>query len=772
MDRTFRVRRRGNGVNTKKLAWQLEQANLTLPAKVTKRNGSSVPFDMVRIARALTKCFEDLGKVPDTSVDYLAERAITAVAGSADRWNVVYGGSPSVEDIQDIVEMTLLINGEYEAAKAYILYRNARSQERGVEIPEDIQAAFDADKEYLPSSLQQFQFYDKYSRFNWDKGRRETWVETVDRAVDYLRWLSNDKLAESDYDEIHKAILNMEVMPSMRLLAMAGDAAKRNSLSIYNCSALPIIDIDAFAEVLLVSMAGCGVGFSVESHNVEKFPRVKRQKKHFTPPTMYIEDTTEGWADAVRAGLHAWWDGEDIEFDYSFIRPAGTVLLTKGGRASGPEPLRQALDFLKAKVLARQGSFIRTIDAHDMVTALGSAAVMGGVRRTAMISLFDWDDTEVRTCKNQDLIATNNTQRWNANNSAVWPETLEITDVVRQMLEMAEAGSGEPGIFSRANAVATKPKRRKKAMFQTNPCGEINLRPFGLCNLSSVIARQDDDHVSLMRKVRIATIIGTIQSLATHFPGMRPEWKQNAEDERLLGVDINGQMDCPAVRDADVMLLLRETAVTVNEFYAETLGINPSASITCVKPNGNSSQLVDCSSGLHRREAPFYLRRVRVGAATPIYRVLREAGVPMTPENGQTAANATTWVVAFPVKAPEGALIKQPHTAIEQLDYWLMVKQNYTEHNPSATINYDPDEIIDVTKWVWENRDKIGGLSFLPNSQVHYAQAPYEAITEEQYEAAMAAFPAIDFSLVYRYEKEDMTTAAQELACMAGACEV
>jgi ribonucleoside-diphosphate reductase alpha chain len=317
-----------------------------------------------------------------------------------------------------------------------------------------------------------------------------------------------------------------------------------------------------------------------------------------------------------------------------------------------------------------------------------------------------------------------------------------------------------------------KPARRKEADFGTNPCGEIVLRPWQFCNLSAAVARVDDTFETLRDKVEVATIIGTIQSLATHFPGLRPMWKQNCEEERLLGVDITGQMDSPVAQDAQVKRRLKEIAIEVNRQTALSLGINPSAAITCVKPSGNSSQLLDCSSGLHARWAPYYIRNVRVSAHSPLFKVLRDAGVPMDPENGQTREDATTWVIHFPVKSPEGAITRNQRSAIEQCEYWLQNKLYWTEHNPSCTVTYKPDEVIDLMKWVWDHRDMIGGLTFLPSFDAQYAQMPYVEITKEEYERLAAEFPKIDFSKIWRYEEEDLTTAAQELACMAGVCEV
>jgi ribonucleoside-diphosphate reductase alpha chain len=533
---------------------------------------------------------------------------------------------------------------------------------------------------------------------------------------------------------------------------------------------MPVDSIDSFVEALIISMSGCGVGFSVERQYVEQFPRIARQTG--VPAEIFVvADSSEGWAEAVRIGLTAWFSGRDVIFDYSDVRPAGAPLRVKGGRASGPEPLRKMLDFARARIMSRQGGFLRPLDAHDIMCAVGDAAVSGGVRRTAMISLFDYDDLEMRHCKDGDFWR-NNSQRWNANNSAVWPDReLTQTEVTRFVLDMVDSERGEPGIFNRRAASENRPARRVNDAFGTNPCGEIILRPFQFCNLSSAIARIDDDLESLAEKVELATIIGTIQSMATHFPGLRPQWKHNCVEERLLGVDLNGQMDSPAAQDPEIQARLRQVAEETNREMAALLGINRSAAITCVKPSGNSSQFLNSSSGLHARWAPYYIRNIRVGTHTPVYKVLRDAGVPMDPENGQNPGEANTWVVRFPVASPETAITRNDRSALAQCAYWLQNKLQYTEHNPSVTITYHANEVLDLIKWIWENQDKIGGMAFLPAFDAQYDQMPYVEITREEYQQLAGSFPEIDFSKIYRYEEEDLTTAAQEFACLAGGCD-
>ena len=512
-----------------------------IPEQIIKRDGRIVPFDAERIEKALTRCFRSLENETQTSVSEITKQVANVVAAKYDL--------PTVEGVQDIVEMVLQAAGEYEAAKHYILYRAEHAKMRTHRpVAPEVREAFAASDKYFPTQLQKFQFYDKYSRFNYDLGRRETWIETVDRAVEYLRELSDYRLPQETYNRIRQGILDMRVMPSMRLLAMAGPAARRNNIAIYNCSYMPVDSIDSFVEALIISMSGCGVGYSVERQYVEQFPRIARRSSN-PAKTFVVPDSSEGWAEALRVGLEAWFAGEDVIFDYSEVRPGGAPLRVKGGRASGPEPLRKMLDFTRTRLHSRQGGFLRPIDAHDLMCAVGDAAVSGGVRRTAMISLFDYDDNEMRYCKDGDFWR-NNSQRWNANNSAVWPEReLTQTEITRFVLDMVETERGEPGIFNRKAAIDNRPERRKTAAFGTNPCGEIILRPYQFCNLTSAVARHDDDYETLRDKVELAAIIGTIQSMATYFPGLRPEWRNNCQEERLLGVDLNGQMDSPVAQD-------------------------------------------------------------------------------------------------------------------------------------------------------------------------------------------------------------------------------
>lgn len=767
VDNRFTAQANGNGHkngNGQKANALDLHAPVVMPTTIVKRDGRVMPFEIERIENALARCFASFGRTSAIPLADLAKQVGNIVAAKYDQ--------PTVENVQDIVEMVLQAAGEFEAAKRYILYRAEHAKLRAERpIPEDVRAAFADSDRYFPTDLQKFQFYDKYSRFNYELGRRETWIETVDRAVDFLHELAGDRLPREIYERVRLGILEMRAMPSMRLLAMAGAAARRNNIAIYNCSYMPVESVASFVEALIISMSGCGVGYSVERRYVENFPRIKRQTGQ--APTHYIvEDSAEGWAEALRFGLETWFEGGDVKFDLGLLRPAGAPLRTKGGRASGPEPLRKMFDFMRARVLARQGGFLRPIDAHDLMCAVGNAAVSGGVRRTAMISLFDYDDGEMRHAKDGDF-ERDNSQRWNANNSAVLPRGgLTQFEFAQFFLDMVKGGRGEPGIFNRESAMTLKPERRAAAEFGTNPCGEIVLRPMQFCNLSVAVARQKDTYATLRDKVELATIIGSIQALATHFPGLREQWENNCKEERLLGVDINGQLDSAVAQDADFQRQLRAVAIETNRALAAQLGVNQSAAVTCVKPSGNSSQLLDCSSGIHARWAPYYIRNVRVAAHSPIYKVMRDAGAPLDPENGQSPEDANTWVIHFPVKAPDGAITRKDRTALQQCEYWLQNKTHWTEHNPSVTITYQPHEVLDLMKWVWEHVDYLGGITFLPAFDAMYDQMPYVEIDQREYEKLVARFPAIDFSKLYRYEEEDLTTAAQELACLAGVCDI
>jgi ribonucleoside-diphosphate reductase alpha chain len=528
---------------------------------------------------------------------------------------------------------------------------------------------------------------------------------------------------------------------------------------------------------MYLSMCGTGVGFSVESNTVQQLPQIKKQtgKK---AKTHVVGDSKEGWADALAIGLKTWYEGEDIDFDYSQLRPAGARLMTMGGKSSGPEPLRSLINFAREKIFRRQGKRLSNIDVHDIICKIGEVVVSGGVRRSALISLSELEDHDMRNAKSGQFYL-NEPQRMIANNSATYTQKPTITEFVDEWTALMKSGSGERGIFNRGSLMKQLPARRAKNFSGyidtagTNPCGEIILRSKQFCNLSEVVVRADDTKESLLRKVRLAAMLGTYQSSLTNFRYLSKEWKKNCEEERLLGVSLTGQWDNPdPMHDAELLAELRDAAIETNKIYAKRLGINASTAVTCVKPSGTVSQLVDASSGMHPRHAPYYIRRIRISATDSLFRMLRDQGVPYAPEVGQNMETAATYVIDFPVKAPGGSTFKNDLSAIDQLDHWKIVKQHFTEHNPSVTVSIGEDEWLKVATWVYENWEIVGGLSFLPRENHVYQLAPYEEINKQQYEELLKRWEHIDFSKIVTYEKIDETQGAKELACSSGVCEI
>lgn len=739
-----------------------------------KRDGRIVPFDQSRITQAVSHAMEASGEgalkvdpqqISDTVMQALAKRFAA-------------GDIPQVEEIQDQVEETLILLDFPKTAKAYILYRHerARIRDKLKDVPEHVRKLAAESKQYFPNPLAEFVYYRTYSRWIEAEGRRETWIETIDRYVDFMREQLGEKLSGEEYAEVRSAMLTQQVMPSMRLMWAAGKAARNNHVAAYNCSFIAPTRLDDFAEIMFLLMCGVGVGFSVESQNVQLLPIIRRQSGHMLPAHI-VDDSKEGWGNAVKAGLAAWYEGKDVRFDFSNVRPAGARLYTMGGRSSGPGPLRSLLDFARIKILANQGKRLSNLDVHDIICKIGEVVEMGGVRRSALISLSDFDDDDLRQAKSGHFYI-NNPQRSMANNSAVYESRPRAVDFLEEWLALAKSGSGERGLFNRGGLSEQLPQRRWQ-MFQpywprcgVNPCGEIVLRSKQFCNLTEVVARADDTRESLMKKMRLATLLGTYQSSLTDFPYISPEWKSNCEEERLLGVSITGQWDCPAVREPAVLRELRDYAIAVNRDYAARFGVNASAAITCVKPSGTVSQLVDSASGMHPRYAQYYLRRIRISATDPLFAMLKEQKFPYQPEVGQLEASATSFVFEFPMRAPTGCITRNDLDAQAQLEYWKTVKLNYTEHNPSVTVSVATDEWISTAHWIYDNWPIVGGLSFLPKSDSVYELAPYEEITEVEYQRRVASLPAVDFSYIVAYEKEDTTKGAKEFACVAGQCEL
>ncbi len=742
--------------------------------EIRKRDGRLVPFDAGRIARAVALAMQAAGEgEPGEDAARVSDAVVRALEDRYAEYHI-----PQVEEIQDLVEETLILLDFAKTAKAYILYRHERAlvRDKAREVPDRVKALAQASKSYFSNALAEFVYYRTYSRWIEAEGRRETWVETVDRYVAFMRETLGERLSDAEYAEVREAIVHQRVMPSMRLLWAAGDAARANSATAYNCSFIAPRCLDDFAEIMYLLMCGVGVGFSVENQNVQLLPIIA-QSTGQRRPTHVVGDSKEGWGDALKLGLHAWYEGDDIAFDYTQVRPAGARLKTMGGRSSGPEPLRALLDFARDKIIAARGKRLRNIDVHDIICKIGAVVEMGGVRRSALISLSDFDDEEMRRAKS-GYFYINEPQRSIANNSAVYNERPPATAFLEEWLALAKGGSGERGLFNRGALPRQLPARRW-AQFEpywttsgTNPCGEIILRSKEFCNLTEVVARADDTEQTLLDKVRLAALLGTYQSMLTDFRYVSPEWKVNCEAERLLGVSITGQWDSEAARRPEVLAKLKGHALAVNQRYARRFGIKESSAVTCVKPSGTVSQLVNSASGMHPRYAAYYLRRIRISATDPLFAMLKEQKFPYRPEVGQLEASATTFVLEFPVAAPDGCAVRADLSALQQLEYWKTVKSQYTEHNPSVTVSVGPDEWIATANWLFENWDLLGGLSFLPRTDNVYELAPYQEITREEYERRMKNLPAIDFSHIVAYEKEDMTKGARELACVSGVCEL
>lgn len=741
---------------------------------VVKRDGRSVPFDKNRIKDAVAKAMEASGEVDD--IDTMSGEVRDGVLYALAQKHIY---APTIEEIQDVVETELMLSDLPQTAKHYILYRHERAEVRAqeIEIPEHVKDLVARSKEYFQNSYGEFIFFRTYSRFDYEENRRETWIEAVDRYMDYMREVLGDKLTDSEYNEIRDAIVRQEVMPSMRLAWSAGDAVRADNATAYNCSFTTITSLQDFAEILYLLMCGCGVGFSVERQNIEQLPIVAYQDPERTKDYIAVLDSKDGWADALKYCMGVWYSGGDIEIDYSFLRPAGARLKTMGGRSAGPEPLIELMSFTRAKILSRQGRRLTSIDVHDICCKIGDIVVAGGVRRSSLISLSDLDDIEMREAKQGHFFLENGHRRL-ANNSVAYQVKPSQTEFMEEWLALATSGSGERGIFNRANLAQQIPSRRLRTIEDalhtvgTNPCGEIFLKPKQFCNLTEVVARSDDTLKTLKQKIRIASILGTYQSMLTNFPYLSEEWKENCEQERLLGVSVTGQWDSSTWREVDTQRWGKAVAVDTNTEYAERFGINKSTAVTCVKPSGTVSQLVNASSGMHTRHSPYFIRRVRISATDPLFQMLRDQKWPHDPEVGQSYDDATTFVLHFPVKAPEGSKYRDDLSALEQLEYWKQVKENFTEHNPSCTIYIGEDEWLDVGHWVYKHWEIIGGLSFLPRDVGVYRLAPYQEITREQYETMVDELPEIDFSRIIAYEKEDNTTGAKTYACVGDSCDV
>ena len=643
----------------------------------------------------------------------------------------------------------------------------------------------------LPTEYQSFIHLSRYARWDYDKTRRETWEETVDRYFnffkDHLKETCNYEVEEEDLKQLRKAVVNLDIMPSMRCLMTAGEALKRENVAGYNCSYVKVDSPRSFDEILYILMNGTGVGFSVEEEYVNKLPAVA-EEFYETESVIVVRDSKLGWAKALKELYGMLWMGQIPTWDLSKVRPAGTPLKTFGGRASGPEPLEDLFKFSISIFQNAKGRKLKSVEAHDLVCKIAEIVVVGGVRRSALISLSNLGDREMRYAKSGNWWETN-VQRALANNSVNYKEKPDVGTFMREWLSLYDSKSGERGIYNSMSAKRTTEKlnqekdkdgnniirRDARDDFGTNPCSEIILRSREFCNLTECVIRGRDTMQSLKKKVRLATILGTWQSTLTNFKYLTGEWKRNCDEERLLGVSLTGIMDNGITNGGsgglDKRLRdLRDETVKTNQEWSEKLGIPNSAAITCVKPSGTVSQLVDSASGIHARHNPYYIRTVRGDNKDPITKFMKAQGFPSEPD--VTKPNHTT-VFSFPMASPENAVCRKDMTALEQLELWKVYAQNWCEHKPSVTISVKEDEWVDTAAWVYENFDEISGISFLPFSDHTYKQAPYQDCTEQEYEEMMGKMPKnVDWSKLSEYEQKDFTVASQELACSAGVCEV
>jgi len=630
----------------------------------------------------------------------------------------------------------------------------------------------------LPTDYQNFIHLSRYSRWIDQKERRETWKETINRYLsfmsDHLKENYDYTIPDDMYSEIETSMFNLEVLGSMRALMTAGPALKRENIAGYNCSYLPVDSPRSFDECLYILMNGTGVGFSVERQYVNKLPTVPDIDFESSDDLISVADSKEGWARGLRDLISFLYTNRIPKIDTSKIRPAGARLKTFGGRASGPEPLIDLFDFTINTFKKSRGRKLTSIECHDLMCKIGQVVVVGGVRRSALISLSNLTDERMRMAKSGEWWV-DNPQRALANNSVCYTEKPDIGIFMKEWLSLYESKSGERGIFNRISAkekASSNGRRNGDIDFGTNPCCEIILKPYQFCNLSEVVCRHDDTIDTLLDKVRIATILGTFQATLTNFSYLRKRWKDTTEEERLLGVSLTGIMDCPAVYNAteEELQWLKEMAVVANINLSADIGINQSAAVTCVKPSGTVSQLVDAASGIHARHNDYFIRTVRGDNKDPLTEFMRDKNVPNEPDF--TSPDSVT-VFSFPMKSPDNAVCRNDMSALEQLELWLKIADNYCEHKPSVTISVKEHEWLEVGSWCWDHFESLSGISFLPFSEHTYKQAPYQDIDKNMYLDLSTKMPlSIDWDELQQYEKGDTTTGTQELACTGGVCEI
>ena len=629
---------------------------------------------------------------------------------------------------------------------------------------------------YLPTDYQSFISTSRYARWVEEEKRRETWPETVNRYITNVVSPVISHLGVAPTGELEEAILGLEVMPSMRSVMTAGEALNRDNTSGYNCSYLPVDDPRSFDEAMFILLCGTGVGFSVERQYITKLPEVPETIER-SEDVIVVQDSKEGWAKAFRKLISHLYAGEIPTWDVSKVRPAGARLKTFGGRASGPGPLIELFNFTVDIFQKAKGRKLSSIECHDLMCKIGEVVVVGGVRRSAMISLSNLSDDRMRHAKSGSWWEKAG-HRALANNSVAYTEKPDMESFMREWLSLVESKSGERGIFSRtaSKKQAAKSGRRDATYdFGTNPCSEIILRPYQFCNLTEVVVRATDTLEDLERKVRLATILGTIQSTLTHFPYLRKIWQKNTEEERLLGVSLTGILDNKILGAANAGLdktleHLKNVAITTNAEWSSRLGIPASAAITCVKPSGTVSQLVDSASGIHARHSAYYIRTVRGDNKDPLTQFMKDQGIPNEPD---VMKPDSTTVFSFPMKSPEGAITRNDMSALEQLNLWLIYQRHWCEHKPSITVTVRDHEWMEVGAWVYKHFDEVSGISFLPHSDHTYQQAPYQECSEREYLDALVLMPErIDWSKLSEYEFEDTSKGSSTFACVGGVCEI
>ena len=633
----------------------------------------------------------------------------------------------------------------------------------------------------IPTDYQAFIHQSRYSRWLDEEGRRETWEETVTRLLYFYKTFLKDNhsytIPEKLYTDLFVAIVNMEVMPSMRAMMTAGPALERNHIAAYNCSYLPVDSPRSFDECLYILMHGTGVGFSVERQFINQLPTIP-DIFELSETCIIVQDSKEGWFRAFKELINLLYAGQQPRWDMSKVRPQGAKLKTFGGRASGPEPLNELFKFTSNMFKNARGRKLNSLECHDLMCKIADVVVVGGVRRSALISLSNLSDDRMRHAKSGDWWNTE-AQRAFANNSVCYTDGLDTGSFLREWSSLYDSKSGERGIFNRkaAQAQAAKYGRRESDIeYGTNPCSEIILRPKQFCNLSEVVVRAEDTPETLQKKIELATILGTIQSCFTDLKGLGRQWVKNTEEERLLGVSLTGILDnamlANKTKDSLPALLsnLRLTAVSTNRKWSDLLNIEASAAITCVKPSGTVSQLVDAASGIHPRHSEYYIRTVRADKKDPLTLFMTEAGFPVEDENKKPE---TTAVFSFPVKAPKGAITRHDMTAVEHLDIWNIYAEHWCEHKPSITVSVKEDEWLEVGAFVYKNFSTMSGVSFLPMSEHIYEQAPYQDCTKKEYEELLKRMPkSIDWKKLGEYEREDNTISSQTFNCVGDFCEV